>query len=169
MNSARTLYLILNTIFILLLVGIGLGVFFYVTLLFGVEQGFVDADMDKTNFKTEVMHTFYTILRLGVYAIFIKAIWELRKATKLFLKKDFYNNELLKRLFTSGKFMVASGVSIWCINGISDVFFKFRFSIGLSEKTLVYLLLIAIGLFLMLMSSVLNDAKILKEETDLTI
>lgn len=169
MDSAKTLYSILNVIIFLLLIAIGLGFFFFVTILFGLKQDFVDVSVGLINFKTEAMLYAYTILRLGVYAIFIKALWELRKATKLFLKKDFYNNELIKRLFTSGKYMVASGVSMWCINGISDVFLKFRFSVGLSEKTLVYLLLIAIGLFLMLMSSVLNDAKILKEENELTI
>ncbi|RZN84687.1 MAG: hypothetical protein EVB11_01145 [Winogradskyella sp.] len=169
MNSARTLYSILNVIIFLLLIGIGLGVFFYVMMLFGVKQDFVGIRMDVINFKTQVMHTFYTILGLGVYAIFIKALLKLRTATKLFLKKDFYNNELIRLLLISGKLMVISGVSAWSINVIGNVFFKFRFVIGLSEKTLIYLFIIAIGLFLMLMSTVLGDTKAIKEENDLTI
>ena len=169
MNSARTLYLILNTIIILLLVGIGLGVFFYVMMLFGVEQSFVGVDMDKANFKTEAMHTFYIILRLVVYAIFIKALWNLRKVIKLFLNKDFYNNTLINALYTSGKLMLIAGIFRWCIDAISDVFFKFRFTIGLSEKTLTCLFVVAIGLLLMLMSTVLRDTKAIKEENDLTI
>ena len=169
MNSARTLYLILNTIIILLLVGIGLGVFFYVMLLFGVEQGFVGIDMDKDSFKTIAMHTFYTILRLVVYAIFIKALWNLRTVIKLFLNKDFYNNTLINALSTSGKLMAIAGVFRWCIDEISDIFFKFRFTIGLSEKTLMCLFVVAIGLLLMLMSTVLRDTKAIKEENDLTI
>ncbi|ARV09536.1 hypothetical protein BTO05_07735 [Winogradskyella sp. PC-19] len=169
MNSARTLYLILNTIIILLLVGIGLGVFIYIMMLFGVEQDFIGIDMDKANFKTEVKHIFYTILRLGVYAIFIKALWNLRKVIKLFLNKDFYNSQLITLLLTSGKLMVITGVSGWCIDAMSDVFFKFRFTIGISETTLAYLFIIAVGLFLMLISTVLRDTKAIKEENDLTI
>ncbi|WP_299113853.1 DUF2975 domain-containing protein [uncultured Winogradskyella sp.] len=169
MSSAKTLYSILNVIIFLLLIAIGLGIFFFVALLFGIKQDFVDLRVDVINFKTEAMLYVYTILRLGVYAIFIKALWDMRKAIKLFLKKDFYNNELIKTLSTSGKFMVITGVSAWCINGISNVFFNFQFSIGFSEKTLVYLFLIGIGLFLMLMSTVLRDTKTIKEENDLTI
>ncbi|WP_411765966.1 DUF2975 domain-containing protein [Winogradskyella sp. A3E31] len=169
MSPARTLYSILNIIIILLLIGIGLGIFFYVMMLFGVKQDFVFVREDVINFKTQAMHTFYTILGLGVYAIFINALWNLRKATKLLLKKDFYNKELINLLSTSGKLMIISGVSAWCIDRISDVFFKFRFSIGLSEKTLVCLFIAAIGLFLMLMSTVLGDTKAIKEENDLTI
>ncbi|SHG72601.1 DUF2975 domain-containing protein [Winogradskyella jejuensis] len=169
MNSIKTLYFILNVIIFLLLIAIGLGIFFFVTLLFGIKQDFINLEVDLINFKTEAMLYVYTILRLGVYAIFIKALWNLRKATKLFLKKDFYNGELIKVLSISGKLMIITGVSAWCVNVISDVFFKFQFSIGLSEKALVYLFLIAIGLFLMLMSTVLRDAKAIKEENDLTV
>lgn len=169
MNSERTLYLILNVIIFLLLIGIGLGIFFFVMLLFGLKQNFVDVKVDVINFKTEAMLYVYTILKLGVYAIFIKALWNLRKATKCLLKKDFYNKELINTLSVSGKLTVIAGVSYWCIDGISTLFFKFKFILGLSEKTLVYLSIIAVGLFFMLMSRVLRDTKFIKEENDLTI
>ncbi len=169
MNSARTLYSILNVIIFLLLIAIGLGIFFFVMTLLGVKQDFLFIGEGIVSFKTEAMLYVYTILRLGVYAIFIKALWNLRKAIKLFLKKDFYNSQLIKALSISGKFMVITGVFAWCIDGIGNVFFKFQFSIGLSEKILVYLFIIAIGLFLMLMSTVLRDTKAIKDENDLTI
>jgi len=169
MNSAKTLYSILNIIIFLMLIGIGLGIFVFGMMLFGVKQDFVGIRTDVINFKTQAMHTFYTIFGLGVYAIFIKALWNMRKVTKLFLNKDFYNDELINTLSTSGKLMIIAGVFRWCIDGISDVFFKFRSSIGLSEKTLICLFIIAIGLFLMLMSTVLRDTKAIKEENDLTI
>lgn len=169
MSSARTLFSILNVIIFLLLISIGLGIFFFVMMLFGVDQDFINIDKDVLSFRTEGMIIVYTILRLGIYAVFIAALRKLRKATKLLLKKDFYNNELILALLTSGKFMVISGIFSWCIDGVGKVFFKFKFSIGLSEKTLVYLFIISMGLFLMLMSSVLKDAKVVKEENDLTI
>ncbi|TCK67654.1 DUF2975 family protein [Winogradskyella wandonensis] len=169
MNSAKTLYSILNVIIFLLLMGIGLGVFFFLMLLLGIKQDVVNLRVDLINFKTEAMPYVYTVLRLGVYVIFINALWNLRKATKLFLKNDFYNYKLIRVLEISGKLMIISAISAWSIDWISDVFFKFRISIGLSETTLVYLFVIAIGLFLMLISKVLNDAKTMKEENDLTI
>lgn len=169
MNATRTLYSILNVIIFLLLIGIGLGIFFFVMILFGVKQEFLIIDEDVVSFKTEAMLYVYRILKLGVYVVFVRALWNMRKATKLLLKKDFYNKELIKALSASGKLMVIAGVSAWCIDGISDVFFKFKFLIGLSEKTLVHLFIIAIGLFLMLMGTVLRDTKAIKQENDLTI
>ena len=70
---------------------------------------------------------------------------------------------------TSGKLMVLSSVALWFIDEMSNMFFKRKVLIGLSEKTLVYLLIIGMGLFLMLMSTVLRDTKAIKDENDLTI
>jgi len=169
MSSARILYSILNVIIFLILIGIGLGIFVLGMFLFGVKQDFVLINQDVTSFKTKAMLYVFTILMLGVYAIFVVALWKLRSATKLLLKKDFYNSELIKAISDSGKFMVITGVTSWSVDGISDVFFKFRFVIGLSEKTIVCLLVVAIGLFLMLVSTVLRDTKAIKEENELTI
>lgn len=169
MSSARLLYSILNIIMILLLIGIGLGVFVYMALLFGVEQDFILIREDVNDFKTQAKHTVAVLLKLGVYAVFIAAIWKLRHATKLLLKKDFYNNQLIAALSISGKYMVITGVLGWCIDILSDVFFKFRFTIGITETNLAYLFIIAVGLFLMLMSSVLIETKAIKEENDLTV
>ena len=169
MNATRILYSILNVIIFLLLIGIGWGIFFFVMTLFGVKQEFLIIDEDVVNFKTEAMLHVYRILKLGVYVVFVRALWNMRKATKLLLKKDFYNKELIKSISISGKLMVIAGVSAWCIDGISNVFFKLKVFIGLSEKTIVYLLLIAMGLFLMLMGTVLRDTKAIKDENDLTI
>ena len=65
--------------------------------------------------------------------------------------------------------MVLSSVALWLIDEIGNMFYKRQVLVGLSEKTLVYLLIIAVGLFLMLMSTVLRDTKAIKEENDLTV
>ena len=169
MSSARTLYLILNVIIFLILISIGLGIFVLAMILFGVKQDFIGFKEDALIFKTEAMLYVFTFLELGVYIVFVVALWKLRKATKLLLKKDFYNAELIKEMFTSGKLMVLSSVSLWFIDEISNMFFKWKVLIGLSEKTLVYLLIIAMGLFLMLMSTVFRDTKAIKDENELTI
>lgn len=169
MDSAKTLYAILNVIIFLLLIGIGLGIFVLAMVLFGVEQDFIGLKHDALVFKTESMLYFFTFLELGVYVAFVVALWRLRKATKLLLKNDFYNIELISGMFNSGKLMVMSSVALWVIDEIGNMFYKRQVFIGLTEKTLVYLLIIAMGLFLMLMSTVLRDTKSVKDENDLTI
>jgi len=169
MNSARSLYSILNVIIFLLLIGLGLGIFFFAMILLGVKQDIIHINEDISNFKTETMLYIFVILKLSIYVVFIVALWKLRKVTQLLLKKDFYNKELINVLSSSGKLMVITGVVSWCIDWLSNIFFKYKFIIGINEKTIVYLLAIAIGLFLMLISTVLRDAMTIKEENDLTI
>ncbi|MDB9781720.1 hypothetical protein OAE03_01040 [Winogradskyella sp.] len=167
MNSAKTLYAILNVI--LILISIGLGIFVLAMVLFGVKQDFIGLKYDALIFKTEAMLYIFTFLELGVYAAFVVALLRLRKATKLLLKNDFYNTELISEIFNSGKLMVLSSVALLLIDEIGNMFYKRQVLVGLSEKTLVYLLIIAVGLFLMLMSTVLRDTKAIKEENDLTV
>ena len=169
MNSAKTLYTILNVIIILILISIGLGIFVLSMILFDVKQDFIGLKYDALTFKTERMLYVFTFLELLVYVVFVAALWELRKATKLLLKNDFYKTELISGMFNSGKLMILSSVALWFIDEISNMFYKRQVLLGLSEKTLVYLLIIAMGLFLMLMSTVLRDTKAIKEENDLTI
>jgi len=169
MNSAKTLYVILNVIIILILISIGLGIFYFAMILFGVKQDFIGIEEDALIYKTEAMLYRFTFLKLVIYAVFVDALWRLRKATKLLLKNDFYNIELTNGMFNSGKLMILSSVALWFIDEIGNRFFKRHVLDGLSEKTLVYLLIIAMGLFLMLMSTVLRDTKAIKEENDLTI
>jgi len=169
MNSAKTLYLVLNVIIILILISIGLGIFVLAMTLFGIKQDFIGFSEDVLIYKTEAMLYCYTFFKLVVYAVFVDALWKLRMATKLLLKNDFYNTELMRGMFDSGKLMVFSSIALWVIDEVSNMFYKRQVILGLSEKTLVYLLIIAMGLFLMLMSTVLRDTKTIKEENDLTI
>ncbi|WP_299102488.1 hypothetical protein [uncultured Winogradskyella sp.] len=169
MSSTKILYVILNVIIILILASIGLGIFVLSTTLLGIEQNFVLFSEDVLTYKTEGMLYRYIFFKLVIYAVFVAALWKLRKATKLLLNNDFHNAELIMEMFSSGKLMVLSSVALWVIDEMSNMFFKKKVILGLSEKTLVYLLIIAMGLFLMLVSTVLRDTKIIKEENDLTI
>ena len=169
MNSAKTLYWILNVIIFLILISIGIGIFVLSTRLLGVEQNFIFIDEDVLTYKTEGMLYRYTFFKLVIYAVFVAALWKLRKATKLLLNNDFHNVELIMEMFNSGKLMLLSSVALWFVDELSNRCFRRHVLEGLSEKTLVYLIVIMMGLFLMLMSTVLRDTKIIKEENDLTI
>ncbi|WP_340154591.1 hypothetical protein, partial [uncultured Winogradskyella sp.] len=132
-------------------------------------QNFIFIDEDVLTYKTEAMLYRYTFFKLVIYAVFVAALWKLRKATKLLLNNDFHNVELIMEMFNSGKLMLLSSVTLWFVDELSNRYFKRHVLEGLSEKTLVYLIVIMMGLFLMLMSTVLRDTKIIKEENDLTI
>ncbi|NRD22015.1 hypothetical protein HNV10_02095 [Winogradskyella litoriviva] len=169
MSSTKILYVILNVIIILILASIGLGIFVLSTTLLGIEQNFVLFSEDVLTYKTEGMLYRYIFFKLVIYAVFVVALWKLRKATKLLLNNDFHNTELIMEMFSSGKLMVLSSVALWLVDEIGNIFYKRQVVLGLSEKTLVYLSVIAMGLFLMLISTVLRDTKTIKEENDLTI
>ena len=66
MNSARTLYLILNVIIFLILISIGLGIFVLAMILFGVKQDFIHFSEDVLTYKTEAMLYGFTFLKLLV-------------------------------------------------------------------------------------------------------
>ena len=169
MNSAKILYWILNVIIFLILTCIGIGIFVLGMILFGVKQDFILVDENPLTYKTEAMLYGFTFFKLVIYAVFVAALWKLRKATKLLLKNDFHNAELIMEMFNSGKLMLLSSVALWFVDELSNRCFRRHVLEGLSEKTLVYLIVIMMGLFLMLMSTVLRDTKIIKEENDLTI
>lgn len=109
------------------------------------------------------------VLTLLVYFIFVFGIFRLKKASNLFLTNDFYNPELIKNINISGKSMILSGVFWWLLGGLGSIHFKKSISLEVSEKTFIYLFIIVIGLFMMLMSKVFENAIALKEENDLTI
>jgi hypothetical protein len=69
----------------------------------------------------------------------------------------------------AGKCFILSGVFWWLIDGLSSIHFNNEFSIGVSEKTFIYLFIIVIGLFFMLTSRLFDKALELKNENDLTI
>ena len=54
MNSAKTLYYLLNVIIFLILISICLGIFYFAMILFGVKQDFIGLSEDVLIYKTEV-------------------------------------------------------------------------------------------------------------------
>jgi len=170
MDSAKTLYQILNLIIILILLSIGVGILLFGLIFFGIlpiETAAMQSDLLQYT-KDPGLYVFI-ILILAVYGVFIYGALKLRQATKLLVAHKFYTTELTSRVILSGKCMIITGVFAWLVDGLSSLYFKQEIQIGLSEKTFIYLFMIAMGLFMMLMGKVLEDAKNLKEESDLTI
>ena len=169
MDSAKTLYSILNLIIFLIIFSIGIGLIMTVLILFNVIDGPLALKPDFVDYKNDIMQYVFMAFKLIVYIVFISGLLKLRFATKLLLEKDFYKFELIKALGFAGKAIVITGILSWLIDGLSHIYFNDEISISISEKTFVYLFVTAMGLFLMLMGNVINDAKNLKQENDLTI
>ena len=170
MDSAKTLYNILNTILILITLAIGIGLVLFFLVFFNVlPANTVSYRPDLITYKNDVELYGFIALMLMVYTVFTYGIWKLKEATKLLMGHDFYNIELIKRITISGKCMVLTGVFAWLTDGLSNIYFKQFTSISLTEKTFIYLFIIAVGLFMMLVGRVINDAKQHKEENELTI
>ncbi len=169
MNSAKTLFTTLNTLIFIIILALGIGFLFTVLSISGVSTELVNFKNEIPNTTLSASHYIFMGLNLLIYFIFIYGLFKLRIVAKLFLNNTFYDVELGKNSNLSGKCFVLSGVFWWLFDGLSSIHFNNTVSIGVSEKTFVYLFFIVIGLFLMLTSKIFDDAFDLKNENDLTI
>lgn len=170
MDSAKTLYSILNILIILILFSIGLGLVLVLLMFLNVIP--TDTIASKSNLlahKNNPGLYVFIILMLTIYGVFVYGLWKLKAAAKHLLQQAFYNLKLIKDITISGKYLVLTGVFAWLIDGLSGIYFKHEFSIQLSDKIFTYLFIIAMGLLMMLIGNVINDAKNIKQENDLTI
>jgi len=169
MNTPKTLYNTLNALIFLVILAIGVGVVFTALAIYGVSVGKQQSGTDLSLADLTTAHYIFMGLNLIIYFVFIYGLFKLRKVAKLFLYESFYNTGLVINSALSGKSFVLAGVFWWLFDGLSSVHFDQQFSIGVGEKTFVYLFIIVVGLFLMLTSKLYEQAIELKNENDLTI
>ena len=116
------------------------------------------------------------------FILFIIAIYYLRKSTSSFLKSDFYTEEITKNLKKVGILFVFIGVSTILIMLIFAIYiqgimqnlvqinpFISYLNMFASTIDLKSIFLIIIGLFFLLFSKSFENARLLKQENDLTI
>lgn len=168
MKTPQILFSILNTLILLIIITIVLGLLITILSVLGV--------MPETTLKDEFLssetqwpHYLIMVLNLVVYVIFIYGLFKLRIVSKLFLKKSFYHSELGKNSYIAGICFILSGVFWWLFDGLSSIYLDNKISIGVSDKTFIYLFFIVIGLFFILTSKMFDSALELKSENDLTI
>ena len=169
MNTAKTLFTTLNALIFIIILAIGIGLLLTILSISGVSPEGINLKNEISNTELSVTHYLFMGLNLLIYFIFIYGLFKLRIVAKLFLDNTLYNTELGKNSNLSGKCFVLSGVFWWLFDGLSSIHFNNAFSIGVSEKTFIYLFFIVIGLFLMLTSKLFDNAFALKNENDLTI
>jgi|GEM_PF-5707354 len=169
MNSAKTLYTLLNIFFVLLVFSISISMVFAILIGIGLDISLVSPDSEVLAYTNEPMFYVFAILLLVIYGIFCYGIWQLRKAASFFMSNTFYTQNVVKVLAIAGKSFVITGIFAWVIDGLSGIYFNSEIMLSLSDKTFMYLFLTSIGLFIMLMSTVIKDAMSIKEENDLTV
>jgi len=169
MNTSKTLFTALTVLIILLILAIGAGLIMTLISIIGVP-------IDNVNFKNDLnfedlngVHYLFMALNLLFYFIFIYGLFKLRNVAKLFLNNTFYDAELGKNSNLAGKSFVLVGVFWWLFDGLSSMYIESEVSIGVSDKTFIYLFFVVIGLFLMLTSTLFDNALEMKSENDLTI
>lgn len=168
MNVSKTLYWVLNALIFLVIVSIVYGSVVTILLITGAIPDQLYQNIIPYSELDEVAYIFM-FLSLITYIVFIYGLFKLRKVAKLFLNNTIYDFNLGRNCNIAGKSFVISGVFWWMFDGISALHYNNEFSIGLSQKTFVYLFFISIGLFLMLTSQFFDNAVKIKEENDLTI
>ncbi len=160
---------ILDIIFILLMVGLITYIIITPILLFSGTDFSIkisNIEIHKLTFTVSIL----IILNLILYTGFVFLIYRLRKLLRLFFRKKLFSSRQTRDLNLIGKLIVMLSIGKALLNFLLK--FLLENNLDLSIKT-AYLdslwFSLAIGLFFIYLSKVFENARILKEENDLTI
>ena len=168
MNTAKTLFTVLSTLIFLIVIAITVGVLLTILSATGV----ISSDIKFRGVIQEGLGTAHFIfmgLNLIFYFVFVYGLVKLRLLAKRFMEDTFYHTDLGRHSSLAGKSFVLVGIFWWLIDGMSSIHFDHTISIGVSDKTFIYLFITAVGMFLMLISKLMDEALMLKNESELTI
>ncbi len=171
MKTNALLKTLIDLLFILMIPGI-LG--FLIMLPFGVFNNTIGnvPPEDALNFMN--LPAFYWVaIALGIltYGLMLFALWFLKKSARYFMDNNLLKEPVSHNLNKSGLFLIfsaigalASYVAIWIAS-----FDGTGISLQYGNNIFVPLFLAIIGLFFKMVSNTLTNARLLKEENDLTI
>ena len=147
-------------------------------VIIGLTYGLVTGNMGKMNIafqgqKIDSLDSFLlsiiVVMIIG-YAFFMYSIFQLKKLVNLFIKREFFTDLSVKTLKMIGVTMLTSSilltipVSLYAAFGAAD----FKIMLGsLTPDSMVFPFIIA--LFFIILSSIFNEAKRIKEDNELTI
>ncbi len=146
--------------------------------LLGLLYGLVTGNMSKMNVeiagqKIDHFEADFIVVALMMaigYALFIYAIYELKKLTAMFVRKEFFTDSSVKSLKLIGVSMLASSVLVMIPAYIYGVLNDATTHIMMSPiKPESMAFSIIISLFFIILSYIFNEAKIIKDENELVI
>jgi Protein of unknown function (DUF2975) len=171
MKSNSLLKNLIDLLFILMVLGI-LG--FLIVLPFGVFNttiGNVTVSSYEEVMELPLFYWVAVIVAMLTYALMLLALWFLKKSARYILDNNLLREPVSKNLNKSGLFFIftavgtlASYVFIWIAR-----FDGSRISLQYGENIFIPLFLGIIGLFFKIIANTLANARVLKEENDLTI
>lgn len=167
MKTIQILKLSIYILFTLLIVGVlGNLIISSLALLFDINILPINNLFgEKTPFSVKLL----TVLKLLAVIIFCIGVFFLIKILRMRFFESFFENKAIHYLNISGKLIFFSGALSLCTS-ISIFFIKLRYLLYFNyDSKSLSILSIIIGLIFILFSKVLNRAKELKQENDLTI
>lgn len=167
----RTLKLLIDTLFIILCLGI-LGFFFILPFeIFSTK--IADVEFQDYEGFANLPFLYWMVIGLSIltYILFLLGLNYLRKTANHFISTSFYTVEITKNLKRSGMFFILSAiilalayVLVWGI----DVS-KGNIKLVLGMNVMIPFFLCIVGFFFILQSKVLDQTRLFKEDSELTI
>ncbi|WP_298222474.1 DUF2975 domain-containing protein [Flavobacterium sp.] len=146
--------------------------------LLGLLYGLITGNMSKMNVeiagqKIEHFDTafiFVALLMVAGYALFIYAVYELKKLIAMFVRKEFFTDLSVKSLKAIGISMLVSSLLVtipaYIYGALNNATIHLTMS-TIKPESMAFSIIIS--LFFIILSYIFNEAKIIKDENELTI
>lgn|SRR5690554_196491 len=167
----QTLKLLIDTLFVILCLGFFGFLFILPFEIFNTK--IVEVEFNNYGGFQNLPFLYWTAIGLSIatYTFFLIGLNYLRKTANRFISSVFYSIEIIRNLKLSGIFFLLSAVVLaftyivaWGID-VSEGHIK----LVLGTNVMIPMFLCIVGLFFILQSKVLNQARLFKEDSDLTI
>lgn len=166
MKSEKLFKILIDAIFILQLLGISSAIFI-------IPSGAI-IKINMQNQPVEewsLFHWLILVISFLAYIIFVVGIFYLKKISKGLVDRKYFTILMIKNLQKVGKMFIVSGsfmIGIFLIQFISNLTNK-TIRLIYNTELLFSVFIVAIGLFFLIQSKILEVGKNLKQENELTI
>lgn len=161
----------IDILFFLMLFGI-LGFIFMMPFgMFTSNIGNVTLESYDDYLNLPIMYWFAVIVAILTYVCMLIGIWFLRKSSAQFLDNDLLKLSVSANLNKSGMCFIISAVGVTgCYVAIWLADFNPKsISLTIGNNIFIPLFLAIVGLFFKIVANTISNAKLIKEENDLTI
>ena len=167
----RTLKMLIDIIFIIFCTGI-LGFFFILPFgIFTTKIADVEFQGSEGYWNLPFLYWIGIGLSILAYILFLIGLNYLRRTANEFLSNSFFTEGISKNLKLSGLFFIVSAIILaiifivfWVIEASNG---SIKFVLGIDIMTPIFLCIV--GLFFILQSKVMDQARMFKEDSNLTI
>jgi hypothetical protein len=143
----------------------------FIGVIFFIPSGVLRINMIDLP-VSEWTFVFWLILLLSLigYIVFVMGLFHLRKVARHLLSNRYFDVTVVEHLKYSGRYFVISGMVSFVISLIIWVIKITMKTLALYDSDIITsLFIITIGLFFIIQSEVIMNAKTFKEDSDLTI